>query len=324
VSPTDRRAGPKPGLPPALKRWFQERPSEYAWEQDGLDHIRNLVPKAEPYRTWATFSFTAASGRINECDLFIAVPGGLYLVELKGHPDHLVNNGETWSFREPSSGRVRTLRNPLHLVDLKSKELKSRLDGRPTSWASASASRGSSRRSSCRLRICARRWTRSSRSGYTAGMRSTPGCRGSGETCWPSHRTGRPSGSPRNSPGNCRDSCRRSASERRRRICGSAMTGYFSNNRWTSARPGGPARRAHRHRARGRPGPDLPHRPTGHRGGQELGHPSSPARIPGAPGCHPSRDHTGDADQGTPGRPGDPVPAQAFRPAAGRLSRGPR
>ena len=86
MSPTDRRAVPKPGPPPALKRWFQERPSEYAWEQDGLDHIRNLVPKAEPYRTWATFSFTAASGRINECDLFIAVPGGLYLVELKGHP----------------------------------------------------------------------------------------------------------------------------------------------------------------------------------------------------------------------------------------------
>jgi hypothetical protein len=61
------------------QRWFQERTSEYPWEQDGLDHVRRLMPNAEPYRAWATFSFTAASGRINECDLLIAVPGGLYL-----------------------------------------------------------------------------------------------------------------------------------------------------------------------------------------------------------------------------------------------------
>jgi hypothetical protein len=66
-----------------VQRWLQERTSEYPWEQDGLDHIRNLMPKVEPYRAWATFSFTAASGRINECDLLIAVSGGLYLVELK-------------------------------------------------------------------------------------------------------------------------------------------------------------------------------------------------------------------------------------------------
>jgi hypothetical protein len=66
--------------PPAQRRWFQERPSEYPWEQDGLDHIRKLMPRTEPHRAWATFSFTASSGRINECDLLIAVPGGLYLV----------------------------------------------------------------------------------------------------------------------------------------------------------------------------------------------------------------------------------------------------
>lgn len=86
------------------------------------------MPQVEPYRAWATFSFTAASGRVNECDLLIAVPAGLYLVELKGHPGRVVNNGETWSFGEPHIHRLRTLRNPLHLVDLKSKELKGRLD----------------------------------------------------------------------------------------------------------------------------------------------------------------------------------------------------
>lgn len=86
------------------------------------------MPNAEPHRAWATFSFTAASGRINECDLLIAVPGGLYLVELKGHPGKVVNNGDTWSFRTEGTHRLRTLSNPLHLTDLKSKELKSRLE----------------------------------------------------------------------------------------------------------------------------------------------------------------------------------------------------
>lgn len=121
------RPTPKPGPVSTQRRWFQERKSEYAWEQEGLDHVRRLMPNAEPYRAWTTFSFTAASGRVNECDLLIAVPGGLYLVELKGHPGHAVNNGDTWTFRQEGSRRMLTLRNPLHLIDLKSKELKSRL-----------------------------------------------------------------------------------------------------------------------------------------------------------------------------------------------------
>jgi serine/threonine protein kinase len=86
------------------------------------------MPNAEPYRAWATFSFTAASGRINECDLLIAVPGGLHLVELKGHPGHVVNKDETWLFRQPGGRRPLTVPNPLHLNDRKSKEIKSQLD----------------------------------------------------------------------------------------------------------------------------------------------------------------------------------------------------
>jgi hypothetical protein len=83
------------------------------------------MPKNEPYRAWATFSFTARSQRVNECDLFMATPGGLYLVELKGHPGRVVNNGSTWRFH--GRDRIRTITNPLNLTDLKSKELKSQL-----------------------------------------------------------------------------------------------------------------------------------------------------------------------------------------------------
>ncbi|GAA1837118.1 BREX system serine/threonine kinase PglW [Pseudonocardia alni subsp. carboxydivorans] len=120
---------PVPGPPVAgSRRWFQERPSDYPWEQDGLEHVKRLMPQAEPFRAWATFSFTAQSGRIHECDLLVAVPGGLYLVELKAHPGRVVNQGDEWLFYEQGREWPRTLRNPLHFTDLKCKELKQRLE----------------------------------------------------------------------------------------------------------------------------------------------------------------------------------------------------
>ncbi|KAF4405357.1 BREX system serine/threonine kinase PglW [Streptomyces lycii] len=115
----------KPGRLQRPENWFQPRRSGFPWEQEGLEHVQRLLPRAEPYRAWATFQFTGVTGRVNECDLLIAVPGGLYLLELKGHPGRVVNHGDTWQFH--GADRVRTLKNPLHLTDLKSKELKGQL-----------------------------------------------------------------------------------------------------------------------------------------------------------------------------------------------------
>ncbi|WP_406478460.1 BREX system serine/threonine kinase PglW [Streptomyces sp. NBC_01615] len=122
---TARPPAPKPGPPARRERWFQPRRSGFRWEQAGLEHVRQLMPMAEPYRAWATFRFTGVTGRVNECDLLIAVPGGVYLLELKGHPGRVANHGDTWQFHDD---RVRTLRNPLHLTDLKAKELKAQLE----------------------------------------------------------------------------------------------------------------------------------------------------------------------------------------------------
>ncbi|MEC3977958.1 protein kinase domain-containing protein [Amycolatopsis sp. H20-H5] len=118
-------SGAKPGS--SSGRWYQRKQSDYAWEQDGLDFVKRQMPDAEPYRAWATFSFTAASGRINECDLLIAVPSGLYLLELKAHPGRVSNHGSTWRVADRHSGRVRTLQNPLELTNLKAKELRGQL-----------------------------------------------------------------------------------------------------------------------------------------------------------------------------------------------------
>jgi serine/threonine protein kinase len=107
------------------QRW-QGPKSDYPWEQQALDFIKGKLPDAEPYRAWQTFTFTTNHGHVREVDLFIATPGGLFLVEIKSHPGRAANNGSTWVFRE--DGKTRTIENPLHFTDLKAKELKGQLD----------------------------------------------------------------------------------------------------------------------------------------------------------------------------------------------------
>src|SRR5262249_45433470 len=107
------------------QRWLGPK-SDYPWEQDALLHIRAQMPEAEPYRAWQTFTFTAASGHVREVDLFIATPGGLFLVEIKSHPGTATNNGSSWMFRQ--DGRTWTYDNPLHFADQKAKELKHQLE----------------------------------------------------------------------------------------------------------------------------------------------------------------------------------------------------
>lgn len=56
-----------------------------------------------------TFQFMGACGRINESDVLITVPGGLNLLELKGHSRQILNHSGTC---HSHGGRVSTLRNP--------------------------------------------------------------------------------------------------------------------------------------------------------------------------------------------------------------------
>jgi len=107
------------------QRWQGQR-SPYSWEQSALDHIRAQMPDAEPYRAWQTFTFTTDKGHVREVDLFIATPGGLFLVEIKSHPGTATNYGSTWLFRDGDT--TRTIENPLHFTDQKAKELKSQLE----------------------------------------------------------------------------------------------------------------------------------------------------------------------------------------------------
>jgi serine/threonine protein kinase len=107
------------------QRWQGQR-SAFPWEQEALDFIKGLMPDAEPYRAWQTFTFTAPSGHVREVDLLIATPGGLFLVEIKSHPGTATNRGSTWLFRDGTT--TRTIENPLHFTDAKCKELKTQLE----------------------------------------------------------------------------------------------------------------------------------------------------------------------------------------------------
>jgi len=106
------------------QRWQGQR-SAYSWEQSALDHVKTQMPDAEPYRAWQTFTFTTDRGHVREVDLFIATPGGLFLVEIKSHPGTATNHGSTWMFRD--GDKSRPIENPLHFTDQKAKELKSQL-----------------------------------------------------------------------------------------------------------------------------------------------------------------------------------------------------
>lgn len=110
-------------------RWNQEFPSPFPWEQEGLDHVRSLMPDVEPYRAWATFTFSTPDGRSPECDLLVCAPAGLFLIEMKSHPGRLVNHGEdgkTWIFHRPG-GKTSRMTNPFPATNHKAKELKGRL-----------------------------------------------------------------------------------------------------------------------------------------------------------------------------------------------------
>lgn len=67
-------------------RWTVISPSEYQWERDALEYIRESLPDNESYRAWSNFEFISDDGSINEVDLLIATPCGLFLIEIKSRP----------------------------------------------------------------------------------------------------------------------------------------------------------------------------------------------------------------------------------------------
>ena len=77
---------------PTAKNWIAISPSRYPWEQEALDFIHDKFPVSPDYLAWSNFEFIASDGSINECDLLIASPWGVFLIEIKSTPGRMVHH----------------------------------------------------------------------------------------------------------------------------------------------------------------------------------------------------------------------------------------
>src|SRR5262245_55388187 len=109
----------------ASERWKQITPSSFPWEQEALDFIRERLHDRDPYQAWANFEFIADDGSINEVDLLVLGPTGLFLVEIKSRPGMVKGDMGTWTWID--EGRTISTDNPLLLANRKAKRLKSLL-----------------------------------------------------------------------------------------------------------------------------------------------------------------------------------------------------
>jgi serine/threonine protein kinase len=113
-------------MEPNSQRWQEITPSEYPWERQALAFMRERLPDTDPYRAWANFEFLTADGTINEVDLLVLSPKGLFLVEIKSRPGEVAGDAYTWEWTH--EGRTRRLDSPLLLANRKAKRLKSLLE----------------------------------------------------------------------------------------------------------------------------------------------------------------------------------------------------
>jgi hypothetical protein len=109
-----------------MKNWVTVTESRYTWERDALDFVRDRWPDHEPYRAWANFEFIALDGSINEVDLLLLTPKGLFLVEVKSRPGCVSGDPGTWTW--DTEGRLVTAANPLLAANLKAKKLRQLLE----------------------------------------------------------------------------------------------------------------------------------------------------------------------------------------------------
>src|SRR6266481_1195656 len=112
-------------MPDPDKQWITLSRSRFPWEQEALDFVFERFPAQDNYRAWANFEFIADDGSINEVDLLVACPQGIFLVEIKSNPGTLRGDALSWTWEY--DGRRKTVENPVLLANRKCKRLKSLL-----------------------------------------------------------------------------------------------------------------------------------------------------------------------------------------------------
>ena len=114
------------------KLWKQITPSDFSWEAEALQYVKDLLPDHEPYRAWANFEFIASDGAIYEVDLLLLTPKGMYFVEIKSHPGVISGDASNWEWTKPEGGRPKVFDNPRLLARRKVQKLVSLLKAQPS------------------------------------------------------------------------------------------------------------------------------------------------------------------------------------------------
>lgn len=96
--------------------------SQFAWEREALEYLREGLPEREPYRVWTNFEFIADDGSLNEVDALVLAPSGFFLVEIKSNPGGAL--GGRGDVDLAPQRREVTRDNRLHLANVKAKRLK--------------------------------------------------------------------------------------------------------------------------------------------------------------------------------------------------------
>lgn len=112
-------------MKPTSQRWKQIGECRFPWEKEALEFIRERLPDIEPYRAWANVEFLGLDQSINEVDLLVLGPAGLFVVEIKSMPGCLAGDAGTWTWRFEKRDHI--VDNPVYLTNLKAKRLKSLL-----------------------------------------------------------------------------------------------------------------------------------------------------------------------------------------------------
>jgi serine/threonine protein kinase len=105
----------------STSNWTTVAESNFPWERDALEFVRQRFPTHEPYRAWSNFEFIADDGSINEVDVLVFTPQGFFLIEIKSRPGRLFGDAGTWTWE--TDGRPITTDNPLIAANTKAKKL---------------------------------------------------------------------------------------------------------------------------------------------------------------------------------------------------------
>lgn len=110
-------------------RWHVIAESNFAWEREALDWLRDSLPDRNPWHVWTNFEFVDDEGKVSEVDALVLSPAGLFLVEIKSRPGVLTGDVHSWTWT--TDGRSATVDNPVILANRKAKRLASLLKRQP-------------------------------------------------------------------------------------------------------------------------------------------------------------------------------------------------